>query len=458
MISRPINEVSPPIECNWVACHNPVIFEYQRQDYEVLQITDNGGNTLLRFVSPLIASDFAVGNKLTILSQLFSTSLTLIGSYEILSVSTVTIGLTTFYNVTIDLPFTGASYSFANADSRRLWYLEFTVGTRVLRLTPNAAGRINVDLSRALQTLVNLKDETSYLFDPAIPGNAANRRDENASNDVEYTLQEKWRGASGTLSEPFPLVIVSGAFQVGSTNDCFYVNHTIYDVPLSNTKFLTRFKQPSYWRGLPFDVQINVDETCNGPLRFQYAYYDFQGNLLTNNNRSLNILRFGVLQRIVVDWNNYEGNFFEYWIRDFTDNNKVRVKIKTACDGYYLRWRNTLGGVDYWNFDSYKNETMTTQGVGIFAPYFETIEDARSTGEFTSKRASDTLNLQASALTVDEMEGLMDLLSSPSVQIYEDEIWKTILIQPGTFNRYESGNLSKVEFQAIKVDKQIQSW
>jgi hypothetical protein len=86
------------------------------------------------------------------------------------------------------------------------------------------------------------------------------------------------------------------------------------------------------------------------------------------------------------------------------------------------------------------------------------IEDARSTGEFTSKRASDTLNLQASALTVDEMEGLMDLLSSPSVQIYEDEIWKTILIQPGTFNRYESGNLSKVELQAIKVDKQIQSW
>jgi hypothetical protein len=450
MISRPINEVSPPIECNWVACHNPVIFEYQRQDYEVLQVTNNGVNTLLRFATPLFVSDFALGNYLTVLGDNFE----LVGSYEILTVTTVVIGPLTFYNVTIDLPFiTGATYGYANADSRRLWYLEFIVSGRVLRLTPNAAGRINVDLSRALQTLVNLKDDVSYVLSGSI-----NRRDENASNELDYTYQEKWRGGSTLSSRSLPLTIVSGAFQVGSTNDCFYVNHTIYDVPLSNTKFLTRFVQPSYWRGLPFDVQINVDRLCNQTLTFEYSYFDFVGNLLSSNTAILNIFNYGSLQRIVVDWNNYEGNFFEYWIRDFTDNNKVRVKIKTACDGYYLRWRNTLGGVDYWNFDSYKNESMTTQGVGIFAPYFETIEAARSTGEFTSKRASDTLNLQASALTVDEMEGLMDLLSSPSVQIYEDEIWKTILIQPGTFNRYESGNLSKVEFQAIKVDKQIQSW
>jgi hypothetical protein len=452
MISRPINEVSPPIDCNWVACHNPVIFEYQRQDYEVLQVTNNSGNTLLRFVSPLIASDFAVGNYLTVLGDNFE----LVGSYEILTVSTVTIGLTTFYNVTIDLPFTGATYGFANADSRRLWYLEFTVGTRVLRLTPNAAGRINVDLSRALQTLVNLKDETSYVL-----SGPANRADNNASNDVEYTLQEKWRGGSGTLSEPFPLVIVSGAFQVGSTNDCFYVNHTIYDVPLSNTKFLTRFVQPSYWRGLPFDVQINVDQSCERALRLNRRYYDFQGNQTGFESNTLNVTRYGVLQRIVTNWDVDAGVILDIDLRiagDILYTETQRIKIKTACDGYYLRWRNTLGGVDYWNFDSYKNESMTTQGVGIFAPYFETIEAARSTGEFTSKRASDTLNLQASALTADEMEGLMDLLTSPSVQIYEDEIWKTILIQPGTFNRYESGNISKIEFQAIKVDKQIQSW
>jgi hypothetical protein len=255
--------------------------------------------------------------------------------------------------------------------------------------------------------------------------------------------------------------VVSGAFQVGSINDCFYVNHTIYDVPLSNTKFLTRFKQPSYWRGLPFDVQINIDQSCERALRLNRVYYDFQGNQTGFESNTLNVTRYGVLQRIVTNWDVDAGVILDIDLRiagDILYTETQRIKIKTACDGYYLRWRNTLGGVDYWNFDSYKNESMTTQGVGIFAPYFETIEAARSTGEFTSKRASDTLNLQASALTVDEMEGLMDLLTSPSVQIYEDEIWKTILIQPGTFNRYESGNLSKVEFQAIKVDKQIQSW
>ena len=451
MISRPINEVSPPIECNWVACHNPVIFEYQRQDFAISAVNNNGGFNQIVLAVPTLTPDYQAGDKITLLSSISA----FVVVAEITSIA--------FGVINTDVAWTGSApdWGFVNINSRRLWYLEFTVGTRVLRLTPNAAGKINVDLSRALQTFVNLKDETSYLFNPAIPGNAANRRDLNASNDVEYTLQEKWRGASGTLSEPFPLVVVSGAFQVGSTNDCFYVNHTVYDVPLSNTKFLTRFKQPSYWRGLPFDVQINVDQSCERALRLNRVYYDFQGNQTGFESNTLNVTRYGVLQRIVVDWDVDAGVILDIDLRiagDILYTETQRIKIKTACDGYYLRWRNTLGGVDYWNFDSYKNETMTTQGVGIFAPYFETIEDARSTGEFTSKRASDTLNLQASALTVDEMEGLMDLLTSPSVQIYEDDIWKTILIQPGTFNRYESGNISKIEFQAIKVDKQIQSW
>jgi hypothetical protein len=451
MISRPINEVSPPIECNWVACHNPVIFEYQRQDFAISAVNNNGGFNQIVLAVPTLTPDYQAGDKITLLSSISA----FVVVAEITSIA--------FGVINTDVAWTGSApdWGFVNINSRRLWYLEFTVGTRVLRLTPNAAGKINVDLSRALQTFVNLKDETSYLFNPAIPGNAANRRDLNASNDVEYTLQEKWRGASGTLSEPFPLVVVSGAFQVGSTNDCFYVNHTVYDVPLSNTKFLTRFKQPSYWRGLPFDVQINVDQSCERALRLNRVYYDFQGNQTGFESNTLNVTRYGVLQRIVVDWDADAGVILDIDLRiagDILYTETQRIKIKTACDGYYLRWRNTLGGVDYWNFDSYKNETMTTQGVGIFAPYFETIEDARSTGEFTSKRASDTLNLQASALTVDEMEGLMDLLTSPSVQIYEDDIWKTILIQPGTFNRYESGNISKIEFQAIKVDKQIQSW
>jgi len=52
---------SPPIECRWVAVHNPVYLEFQRKDYETTTAYASGGFLRLQFSAPTGAQ---VGDRL----------------------------------------------------------------------------------------------------------------------------------------------------------------------------------------------------------------------------------------------------------------------------------------------------------------------------------------------------------------------------------------------------------
>lgn len=454
LISTPIGGISPPIQCNWVAAHNPVTFRYQRRDFAIKAIANNGGFNRITLVSPPLTPDYQVGDKITLLSAFDG----------FLRVAEITdIDMTG--RITTDVAWSGSPepWGFMNVNSRRNWYLELSVGTKTIRLTADRAGLIVADISKTLQTFVNLQIG-EYNYTNTGLGSAVNVRDLNISAQVQYTYQEKWQGGNGTLSTPEALTAVNGAFQVGADNDCFYSLHTIFGIidPSPEPKFLTMFKKPRFWNGLPWDIRINIDanagDIAGGVLRLFVDYFDLQGNVLSGGfSRTLNVTRYGLTQRLNNDYTNYAASEMSLWIRQYSE--RIRCKVLTPCaGGAYLRWRNTLGGVDYWYFDNFKNESTTVQGIGIFEPYSATIRTQRSTGEFTGKRASDVLSLSAINLTPDEQEGLMDLLTSPKVEIYEGGKWFSILVQPGSFTRYESGELRSIEFQVIKVDKQIQTW
>ena len=452
LISTPIGGISPPIQCNWVAAHNPVTFQYQRRDFAISAVNNNGGFNQIVLASPTLTPDYQAGDKITILSSIDS----FITVAEITSIA--------FGVINTDSAWTGSAppWAFLNVNSRRNWYLEVEIGTRTIRLTPDRAGLIVADISKSLQTFVNL-NIGEYDYTNVGLGSAVNVRDTEISNLQTYRHREVWLGSSNNFSQAANIKIVNGAFQVGADNDCFYTLHTIFGiinaVPLP--KFLTKFKQPRFWNGLPWDIRINIDSnfiTIGAGLQFIVTYFDLQSNLISGGfSRNLSTSRYGLTQRLNNDYTNYAAAFMNVSIRNYSET--LRCRILNPCEGgAYLRWRNTLGGVDYWYFDNFKNESTTVQGIGIFQPYSATISSQRSTGEFTGKRASDVLNLSAINLTPDEQEGLMDLLTSPKVDIYEGGKWFSILVQPGTFTRYESGDLRSLEFQAIKVDKQIQTW
>jgi hypothetical protein len=130
--------------------------------------------------------------------------------------------------------------------------------------------------------------------------------------------------------------------------------------------------------------------------------------------------------------------------------------LRPNCEGYYLRWRNTLGGTDYFLFDNFKNENFTVEGKGIYSRFFDSIEQQDSTGEWNTKSAADQIQMRGKVKSIN-LDGFKDLLSSPRVQIWIDGKWQSIIIIPASFKVYESDDVAEVEITATLSEKQIQT-
>lgn len=472
-VGSPIEGTGSPVFINkWVAAHNPVIIEFQRLDFQFISITDDGGKQKLNLPLSNPNHVYQVNDFIPVFTTapdyLFE------GFFKILSIDVNG-------NPTIDRPFFMTGSGSFNSNRIQNYHIEIAFGdgtsitstpneiAKTIRATTNEKGELRIDISSMLRFPDGMNLETDITPNgPLEPFPVFNRRDIDMVYKTNFFYRENRKGVIGTYVLVDEVVKgVRGAFQPRHKDNGYYNDYVV--TGLGNlAKPLTMFKRPKYTVGLPFDVQYIIDEeAANFGLNFRRRYYLDDGTMTSQFLNIMDVARYDAFTRVAVRYDAFLGDNpnasrMTYELIDLNTPANVVTELtnvdieKIVCSGYYLRWRNTLGGVDYWHFDNKENENFVVEGRGLYAKFNDSIEELDSTGEWAGKSAADQYQL-STRTTKDNLEGFKDLLSSPKVQIYLNGEWFTFLIQPQTFRTKQAGNLVDIELTGTMPEKQIQT-
>jgi hypothetical protein len=477
-IGSPIEGTGSPAFINrWVAAHNPVILEFQRLDIQFIGTTSVDAGTKTRLNLPVANPNYIyrVGDVVPV----FGTA----PDYAFVNFFTITDINTTSGNPTIDATFGTLTTGSFNSHRRQNYYVEIGITgvipstgeslRRSIKVTTNRKGEVRADVSGILRSFLSLDLTIDY---DNIPTGGFNQRDVKAFISTTYDYKEFYKDFTGSaLFGGNPINAVNGAFQSRHMLDEYYNDYLVLNADEAHlAKPLTRFARPIYWVGLPYTIDYLLDATVeDSTLYFKRQIYKDETLLASDNSqlilflglsersRGINRLYYNFAQNIT-DAADYMIVFIEN-IFAFNPPEGLPVTLNTyidikrpSCNGYHLRWRNTLGGTDYYFFDNFKNESTVVEGGGIYSRYFDSIQLQTTTGEWASKKSADQLQMQAT-VSRENMEGFKDLLTSPAVQLYVDGGWETILIVPQSYRTYEQDDVMKIELLGTRLEKQIQT-
>lgn len=108
-----------------------------------------------------------------------------------------------------------------------------------------------------------------------------------------------------------------------------------------------------------------------------------------------------------------------------------RKYIDTYCipnHPLYVRWINALGGRDYWMFSYRQYESNSISERKEFTPYSNTSEVSSFT-KTLSLKGKQTITAGTGNLNNNEYEALKDIIYSPRVEYYNEELQKWIEVQ-----------------------------
>jgi len=256
-----INDPSVNLGSNvsrWNAAFNPIVFTYQRKDFEVLAVAEDG------------ATGKAVISVNTDTSAVLVNDLVYINAGPYNNVFTVLIASGS--SLTVDTPYIASATGFININRLRPYYQLQTQITYQDKITgkqstivstnrPDSMGIIRTDISNFLQSVLRAKDESDYT--------AANYRDENLSASYQISYAEKWDGKPSLIWTPLPhpYYIVYAAKQLGERYGGNLAASVPFKVPAAGlplAKWVTDFAEPVYSPGYPFDIGFIYSEDLAG--------------------------------------------------------------------------------------------------------------------------------------------------------------------------------------------------
>lgn len=242
----------------WNAAFNPVVFTYQRKDFDVLAITQDAlnGNAVISVntdISTVLAGDLVYINA---------------GACD--GVFTVT-GVSG-NQLTVNTPFISTATGFININRLRPYYQLQTQITYQDAITgkqnvinsinrPDGTGLVKADISNFLQSLLRTKDESDYT--------EVNFRDDNLSASYQVAYLEKWDGQTreSQIALPNPYYAVYAAKQLGQKyggNLAAYVPFKAPSPGAALASWVTDFNEPAYSPGYPFDIGFIYSEDLAG--------------------------------------------------------------------------------------------------------------------------------------------------------------------------------------------------
>jgi hypothetical protein len=487
----------------WNAAFNPVVFTYQRKDFEVTAVSlDTASGNAAVSVScdtSVIASAIAANNQAIANAAALNVVLTNITPVYVYLNTGVYKGT---YQVTLvpgagqlilNTPYISNAAGFININLLKPYYQVRTqityqdpisgqTNTIISTNRPDSTGLVKADISNFLQSLLRAKDDSNFT--------QINYRDSNLNASYQIAYAEYWDGKlSGSQTLTYipvtnPYYVLYAAKQLG---DKYGGNLAAY-VPFSSVtdnsqlaQWVTDFAEPAYSNGYPFDIgfiygddlvgrqlyyvltplDINRNPLSGGP-QTSYLLNDSGSWLLNQDGSKLVIAnqssvntpvpaQLGLNRLLINAGFNSDVYYFNLTLM-YADGNTTHtvtqtqtIRIDDAVDeqSVYLRWIGLTGCWNYYRFVYNQEVTLDVQNAVIIKNYVSDWENQDSIEEVIGKSAGQKIKVVAEDLSVADIKGLQSIKYSPKVQMLVNKNpvkWQTIVLNTATFIEYETLN------------------
>jgi hypothetical protein len=469
LVSDPTVDLGNGNLSRWNAAFNNIWFKYQRKDFQITSITldSSTGNIKVAVngdmanvkVRTIITS--AVPGQPTITSPgdfVYINTALYEGSYEVLSATTGALVL--------DLPHNSDdTVGFININSLRPSYKVQTIIIFVDPITgkfntitsnnyPFPDGSTNVDLQSFLQSLLRAKDYSGY--------NLTNYRDMQLSASYTIKYAEVWTGNTpqfATIDRPYYVTWTARQLQqIGGGNMQEFVPYLNGFQP---AKWVTDFVMPVYNHLFPFDIGFIFSEYMVGlapfysielldinfnPLASQSILPSYllneDGNYILNRDGGKFIIAAPSLQaglvehvglnRLLINFTPPETCWY-FNLQIFYTNTPVsgnpitypltksitcRIDQQTTDRQVYFRWIGLTGCWQYYTFSYNQLNTLETSNTTTIKNYITDWANTDTISEVISKNAGRKIQVFAENVSVDDINAIEGLKTSPKAQIF----------------------------------------
>ncbi|MGY3211177.1 hypothetical protein [Mucilaginibacter sp. HD30] len=465
----------------WNAAFNPIVFTYQRQDFEVYSVGMDGATSKAKLLINAPIDKLRNGDKVYVNAGNYN------GVFEVVSSPADN-------TLVIDAPFTANATGFININKLRPYYAINTKITyqdpvtgqqKTIESTnrPNNAGMVKADISNFLQSLISTKDDSNFTN--------INYRDTNLSASYRISFAQQWDDENGKeitseyteIADTF--FVAYAAKQLGQRyggNLAEYVPFKTITSGAQPASWITDFVEPAYSNAYPFDIGFIYSEDLLGlQLYCELNLLDINRNpvggatetiellnedgswllnqdgsryVIANQTASINPLaeQLGLNRLLINSSFAPEAYYFTLTIK-YNDDNDVRhtvtqtqtIRIDDAIDdnSVYLRWIGLSGSWNYYRFVYNQEVSLDVQNATIVKNYVSDWEHQESIEEVISKSAGQKIKVMAEDLTVNDIKGLQSIKYSPKVQMLVNKNpvkWQTVVLNTATFSEYETRN------------------
>jgi hypothetical protein len=487
----------------WNAAFNPIVFTYQRKDFEVTGVEPDtaSGNALVSVScnNSAIKIALAANAQAKLNAAKLNVVLTNNNPVYVYLNTTVYKGV---YEVTnadtpgkllLNVPYVSTATGFMNINLLRPYYQVRTQITYADALTgqqstitstnrPDNTGLTKADLSNFLQSLLRAKDGSNFT--------QTNYRDNNLSASYQLAYAEYWDGklATGetltynTVTDPY--YVVYAAKQLGERFGGNLAAYVPFKTVIDNSqlaKWVTDFAQPAYSNGYPFDIGfIYSDDLAGLQLYCELTPLDINRNPIAGGTQSTSLLnedgswllnqdgskliiagagtasfpvpaQLGLNRLRVNNIFSTEAYYFnltlkyddEHGTHSITQTQTVRIDDAGDEQSVYLRWIGLSGSWNYFRFVYNQEVSLDVQNAVIIKNYVFDWENQDSIEEVIGKSAGQKIKVMAEDLSVADIKGLQSIKYSPKVQMLVSKNpvkWQTIVINTATYSEYETLN------------------
>nr|WP_294796266.1 hypothetical protein [uncultured Mucilaginibacter sp.] len=464
----------------WNAAFNPVVFTYQRRDFEVYAVGLDSATNKAKLLINSPTNKLSKGDKVYVNA----------GSYK--GVFDVESG-SDYSTLVIDAPFTSTATGFININKLRPYYTlktklvyhdPVTGQQQTIESTnrPDNTGLVKADISNFLQSLVSPKDDSDFT--------KINFRDSNLSASYRISFAQQWDDENGKeqISDYIEIAdtyfVLYAAKQLGQRyggNLAAYVPFKTVTSGAQPAAWITDFAEPAYSNGYPFDIGFIYSEDLLGlDLYCELTLLDINRNLLAGGIEAIALLnedeswllnqggnRYVIanqtisvnplaeqlgLNRLLIN-SSFPPQAYYFTLTIKYDEGDVShavtqtqtARIDDAIDdnSVYLRWIGLSGSWNYYRFAYNQEVSLDVQNAVIIKNYVNDWETQESIEEVISKSAGQKMKVMAEDLCVNDIKGLQSIKYSPKVQMLVNKNpvkWQTVVLNTATFSEYETRN------------------
>jgi len=297
----------------WNAAFNPVVFTYQRKDFEVTAVSLDtaSGNAAVSVscdtsvIAPAIAANNqAIANAAAL--NVVLTNITPVYVYLNTGVYKGTFQITMVSGtgqLILNTPYISNAAGFININLLKPYYqvrtqityqdpISAQTNTIISTNRPDNIGLVKADISNFLQSLLRAKDDCNFT--------QINYRDNNLSASYQIAYAEYWDGKlSGSQTLTYipvtnPYYVLYAAKQLGDKyggNLAAYIPFGSVTDSSQLAQWITDFAEPTYSNGYPFDIGfIYSDDMVGRQLYYVLTPLDINRNPLSGGPQNSHLL------------------------------------------------------------------------------------------------------------------------------------------------------------------------